>query len=1167
MPYVNNRLSQLICCLLTLLACISAQSQTGANTLQELLKNKSYQEAEKFLNSSTDESLYYQLARVETHLGNSQFPQAYELIENIQSVKKKGDQIAYYYHMSGMVKFYQGDFELAQYYLDQALQNAEERELKNRGFEISIDFARIKSELTNFEEAYFLIKKAEEQLRNSKDPIDSIKLITAYSLLNIYQGSVHKADSLFNLISEESLKVGAVSQSLINEYKLVKARHISRSHSYEIGDSLFRAILSFSESYYPDEHLLSAICKDFIGSSLWNLGKTDAALTYHQEARDKTEKILGKKNIYYADAQNNVATAQFRLGKIEECLPLFAESKTIRYELFGDQHPAYSVSLNNLAFVSNRLAKYEEAEILYKEALAIREQKFGKEHQEYIRAYINLGMLYSTIGRYSIAEQILLESLELIKAKLGSSHQLFAQAHNQLAAIYSEMGNRLKAVESHEVSLKEFERILGPNHFNVGHVYTLLARLNHQDRDLADSLYNKSLSIFNSSVGSKKSEYYPGALLHYSGFLSSIGSYGDALKYADEAQNIYQERYGEEHVYYAMVLRRKGNMYLQSDSLELAEGFLESALAIYQNKYHSNHPRVIESLQSLAEVYHLQDKQTEALEFSTALVENKIKLLAQVLELLSENQSHQFKQNIIGDFYLPKSIALAAKDQKHNELLYNLILKEKDLLLNSSMVIKETALSGLDKEMRVAYEDLLKIKNELLIAYKMNNLDRIADLGAAITDREKQLARASAMANNDSFFGNVELEDLFQATSDSDLLIEFTHFYEKSEGTNKYLALIADPQNESVVAVPLFSETELYTLGNTIPRRSDYITYLYETTAKVVKIRGSEVESLYKLIWEPLEEYIHGKKRIHYSVSGILNQINLAALSRADGQLMIEDIDMRQYSSTKNLTKKGRQQKYSTAFLAGGINYDDNIQNNIEHDFSSSNSNVELTLDRGLTSEAWPYLSQTKVECDHISSVLEESNFSVNYLSGATASEERFKEIPKSGNSYHLVHLATHGYFFPDPKGKNDASDDLYRLAEDPMLRSGLIFAGANKAWMQEEVLTMEDGILTSYEIPNMDLTGTELVVLSACETGLGDIYGTEGVYGLQRAFKKAGVANLIMSLWKVPDEATADFMKVFYELWLQEGHEMSIAFQQAQITMSNKYDSPYYWAGFILVN
>ena len=124
------------------------------------------------------------------------------------------------------------------------------------------------------------------------------------------------------------------------------------------------------------------------------------------------------------------------------------------------------------------------------------------------------------------------------------------------------------------------------------------------------------------------------------------------------------------------------------------------------------------------------------------------------------------------------------------------------------------------------------------------------------------------------------------------------------------------------------------------------------------------------------------------------------------------------------------------------------------------------------------------------------------------------------------------------------------------MLRSGLIFAGANKAWMQEEVLTKEDGILTSYEISNMDLTGTELVVLSACETGLGDIYGTEGVYGLQRAFKKAGVANLIMSLWKVPDEATADFMKVFYELWLQEGHEMSIAFQQAQITISNKYDS-----------
>jgi len=1167
MPFEINRLLQQVCCALILLSSFPSWSQTEKKFLQELLRNKSYQEAEKLLQTSTDKSFSNQLAKVETHLGNSQFSEAYQLLEGLSKVKRKKDLSAYYGHMLGMVNFYQGDLKSAEYYLNKALDEAEKRELHDRNFDILIDLTRLKSELTDFNEADSLIRTAEKRLSLSKDPIDSIKFITVYSLLSIYQGYEDQADSLLNLISDKSLVQGLISPSLVNEYKLVKARHISRSNSFERGDSLFRAILSFSESYYPNEHLLTSICKDFIGSTLWNLGKTDIALKYHEEARDIAERLLGKKNIFYADAQNNVATALFRLGKIEECLPLFAESKSIRYKLFGDQHPSYSVSINNTAFVSNRLAKYNEAEDLYMEAIAIREQKFGKHHQEYIRAYINLGMLYSKVGRFSEAEQVLLESLNLVTSELGPGHQLYANAHNHLAGLYSEMGDKKKAIEYHEHSLKEFERILGPDHFNVGYVYALLAGLNHDNRELADSLYNKSLGIFNSSIAAKSSEYYPNVLSNYSIFLTSKGNYDEALRFANDAMMIYKDKYGEEHINYALTLGKKGNIYKRTDSLELSVNCLESAFAIMEKKYHSYHPRVIESCQSLAEVCHRQGDKANALNYSTKLVENKIKLLEQVLELLSENQGYKFKQNIIGDFDVPKSIALTAGNPEYNVLLYNLVLKEKALLLNSSKVIKETALNGLNEEMRLAYDELLKIKGELLIAYKTNNLDHIASLGKAITNKEKQLARACAIAGDESSFRRVELEDLFQVATDSDLLIEFTHFYDNIKNANQYLALVADPQNRFVVAVPLFEETALYTLGNNIPRRSDYIAALYGDSGQTVRIRNKEVTSLYKLIWEPLEDFMKGKDRINFSVSGILNQINLTALSNANGQLMSEVLDMRQYSSTKNIIEKARPQEFISAFLAGGINYDDISDENFEPGYSGIDNSSNLDFDRGLTSEAWPYLSQTKVECDYISSILERTDISVQYLSGSSASEDNFKEIQHVSDSYDLVHLATHGYFFPDPKRIGNPSENLYRLAEDPMMRSGLIFAGANNAWLNKEVTTIEDGILTSYEISNMDLSGTNLVVLSACETGLGDIYGTEGVYGLQRAFKKAGVKNLIMSLWKVPDQATADFMKMFYELWLEKQNEMSTAFQQAQISMSEKYDSPYYWAGFILVN
>ena len=146
--------------------------------------------------------------------------------------------------------------------------------------------------------------------------------------------------------------------------------------------------------------------------------------------------------------------------------------------------------------------------------------------------------------------------------------------------------------------------------------------------------------------------------------------------------------------------------------------------------------------------------------------------------------------------------------------------------------------------------------------------------------------------------------------------------------------------------------------------------------------------------------------------------------------------------------------------------------------------------------------------------------------------------------------------------------DNTFTIADNPMNRSGLLMAGGNKAWIGEELTTnREDGILTAYEVSNMSLFNTEVVVLSACETGLGDIKGSEGVYGLQRAFKQAGVRYLMMSLWKVPDQATKEFMTTFYTEYLTNQKPVREAFNATQSKMKNKYRSePYKWGGFVLM-
>ena len=185
--------------------------------------------------------------------------------------------------------------------------------------------------------------------------------------------------------------------------------------------------------------------------------------------------------------------------------------------------------------------------------------------------------------------------------------------------------------------------------------------------------------------------------------------------------------------------------------------------------------------------------------------------------------------------------------------------------------------------------------------------------------------------------------------------------------------------------------------------------------------------------------------------------------------------------------------------------------------------------------------------------------------------QESFKQL--SGHSPEVIHIATHGFFLEDERevkrtGFMQAlSKSNDQVLYNPLLRSGLLMAGANRAWNNEDVIPdIEDGVLTAEEIAHMNLSNTQLVVLSACETGLGEVKNSEGVFGLQRAFKLTGVETLIMSLWKVPDQATSLLMTSFYSNWLN-GKTKHQAFRNAQKALRQTYPEPYYWAGFVMMD
>ena len=234
--------------------------------------------------------------------------------------------------------------------------------------------------------------------------------------------------------------------------------------------------------------------------------------------------------------------------------------------------------------------------------------------------------------------------------------------------------------------------------------------------------------------------------------------------------------------------------------------------------------------------------------------------------------------------------------------------------------------------------------------------------------------------------------------------------------------------------------------------------------------------------------------------------------------------------------------------------------------------------DSTLRSSTWNDLPFTGKEVDSIARILRTGGVQTQLRKGYDATEEAFKTIGKNSPSPRILHIATHGFFFPDPKNNPQSEfrnpplgEPVFRRSDNPMIRSGLILAGGNGAWSRGPGSKpykpgAEDGILTAYEISQMDLRNTELVVLSACETGLGDIAGNEGVYGLQRAFKIAGAKYLIMSLWQVPDKQTSLLMTTFYQKWLQGKMEIPEAFRAAQKELRERGFDPYQWAGFVLV-
>ena len=891
-------------------------------------------------------------------------------------------------------------------------------------------------------------------------------------------------------------------------------------------------------------------------------------------ARDK----LGQESATYGSCCFNQGRILYFKGNYTGAEKWYLESKSIREKALGKEHPDYAANLNSLANLYTFTSNYDKAEPLYLECISIIGKTLGKEHPRYATSLNNLANLYSDIGNYDKAELLYLEANAIREKVLGKEHPDYAASLNNLAELYRVMGQNEKAEPLYHESKAIREKVLGKEHPNYAASLNNLAIIYESmgKYDKVELLYLEAKAIWEKALGREHPDY-ASSLQNLAELYDNMGQYEKAELLYLESKAILEKALGGEHPYYAVSLNNLAGLYYHMGQYEKAEPLYQESKAIREKALGREHSDYASSLQNLAMLYLALGQYEKAelllLELSTV----NMHLIEQALHHLSERELNDYLDQFSKSQNQTLSFTQIAGSKKMIPVCYDNSLFYKGFLLQSVGRIKRLSLSN-----PAAAEDFNLLKSyerRLAAQYAQPIADRdstsIAYLETKANDLEKDLART--VTGFGQALQQVKWQEVQTALKPGEAAIEFVsyRFYQKKKtDSTLYAALLLMPGQDSPKFIPLFEEKQLTTLLKTegSPQPTFY-NDLYSA--------GKKGDQLYDLIWKPIVAALPQGATVYCSPSGLLHRLNLGAIPTPEGKTLAEKNRLTILGSTRQLVipSASATQQSATAQLYGGIQYDaiPTIAANTPakpEDLAARRGPSITQNDSTLRGENWNYLRWTEVEISAAANVMKSKGIVPNLKKGTEATEESFKALGQGSASPRILHLATHGFFFPDPKeskpGEGQAlGEKNFKVSDNPMIRSGLVLAGGNHAWKTGKPLRreLEDGILTAYEISQMNLANTELVVLSACETGLGDLVGNEGVYGLQRAFKIAGARYLIMSLWQVPDFQTQVFMTAFYKHWLERRMAVSEAFRATQTQLRGKYSGEAFkWAGFVLV-
>jgi CHAT domain-containing protein/Tfp pilus assembly protein PilF len=923
---------------------------------------------------------------------------------------------------------------------------------------------------------------------------------------------------------------------------------------------------------------------------LFEQGRYQEAIALAEKTLAEREKAYGPDDPRVAFNLNNLAKLYESMGRYQEALPMYERARDIYEKKYGPDHQYVAVTLNNLAALHNLMGDYENVESLYLRAIDIFDKTKGEDSVLAAQSINNLAEFYDEIGEFQKSEPLKVKALEILKKRLGPDDPKVAIALNNLANLYQDLGDYEKAESLHRQALAIDEKALGPDHPMVA------TDLNNLSKALADQgkwreaekLNSRALEINRKAFGEKHPRVAEN-LNNLARIKHVLGDVESAAELYGQAQMIKLEILGPNHISVALSWNNLGLLAQETGDYALAEKYYLRAQDIKESLLGPVHPDVSLGYANLGMLAADQGDYPKAHELFQKAEKIDDQLIDQVMGFTAESQKLKFLAT--KELSMAGSISLVATELADNPAArkdaMNLWLKRKGIILEAQRRFQEAVVYSGDPEAREVFQELARVRARLSRLVMsgpgregpQTHQARIAELNRErdrLEARLSQLSRGFAIQKKKS---RADVVQVAQALPPGTALVEFARirFYNYRAAAGQphweppqYLAFVVLAGREDAALVPLGQADPIDRAVMDFKRAVTNLNDLKGLEA------GKAASRLHNTAFAPIQKALGPTREIFISPDGNLNLIPFEVLKNKQGKYLIDDYTFYYLSAGRDILgfdsapKSGGQ-----AVLIGDPDFDMNGETRKDTlkqlrlaDVGESGFSSRSADAAGLHFSPLP---GTREEVQSIEQILGLDATQV-YIG-----EKALEEVLLSLSNPRILHLATHGFFLDDMnvEGLADRSalnptDTREKVRIDnPLLRSGLAMAGANQSTDNQ---SGSDGLLTAEKVLSLNLSGTELVVLSACETGVGEVKQGEGVFGLRRAFTRAGARSMVMSMWSVPDLETKELMVTFYQELNQGELNRGKALRQAALAEKAKteqrygHTNPLFWGAFVFL-